>query len=174
MSDPKYEKLEDNVAEGTEDPPTYSEKQPYRESDPLKPPAGPSPLGYGAAAPMPNQYQPYYGLPGTGYNQDPTLQPPQVIIVRPPQPTNEPDYLAYSIFTMLCCCLPLGIAALVYSFQTREANNMGNSIAAQRNSRMARILANTALAVGIVFLIVYIVVVVITLKQAKYDPPNNL
>uniref|UniRef100_A0A3Q3W9T5 Uncharacterized protein n=1 Tax=Mola mola TaxID=94237 RepID=A0A3Q3W9T5_MOLML len=25
------------------------------------------------------------------------------------------DYMCYSIFTMLCCCLPLGIAALIYS-----------------------------------------------------------
>uniref|UniRef100_A0A8B9KRJ1 Uncharacterized protein n=1 Tax=Astyanax mexicanus TaxID=7994 RepID=A0A8B9KRJ1_ASTMX len=31
----------------------------------------------------------------------------------PQQPL--PDYLGYSIFTMLCCCLPLGIAALIYS-----------------------------------------------------------
>uniref|UniRef100_A0A665TMZ6 Uncharacterized protein n=1 Tax=Echeneis naucrates TaxID=173247 RepID=A0A665TMZ6_ECHNA len=32
-------------------------------------------------------------------------------------PLAEPvnDYLCYSIFTMVCCCLPLGIAALIYS-----------------------------------------------------------
>ncbi|TRY81735.1 hypothetical protein DNTS_003822 [Danionella cerebrum] len=26
-----------------------------------------------------------------------------------------PDYLCYSIFTMICCCLPLGLAALIFS-----------------------------------------------------------
>ncbi|KAL0171403.1 hypothetical protein M9458_031714, partial [Cirrhinus mrigala] len=26
-----------------------------------------------------------------------------------------PEYTWYSIFTLLCCCLPLGTAALVYS-----------------------------------------------------------
>ncbi len=26
-----------------------------------------------------------------------------------------PDYLGYSIFTLLCCCFPLGIAAVIYS-----------------------------------------------------------
>ncbi|XDV40899.1 hypothetical protein PO909_009896 [Leuciscus waleckii] len=33
-----------------------------------------------------------------------------------PQANPVPDYLCYSIFTMLCCCLPLGFAALVYSW----------------------------------------------------------
>ncbi|ROL41414.1 hypothetical protein DPX16_6812 [Anabarilius grahami] len=32
-----------------------------------------------------------------------------------PLTNPQPDYLCYSIFTMLCCCLPLGSAALVYS-----------------------------------------------------------
>ncbi|KAJ1132438.1 hypothetical protein NDU88_010751 [Pleurodeles waltl] len=30
------------------------------------------------------------------------------------------DYLGYSIFTMLCCFLPVGIAALVFSLQVRR------------------------------------------------------
>lgn len=65
---------------------------------------------------------------GAGYVQQPHVmgqqyagQPttitvqPTMLVTRTPlaQPFN--DYLGYSIFTMLCCCLPLGIAALVYS-----------------------------------------------------------
>ncbi len=41
-----------------------------------------------------------------------TVQPTVVV----PVVTAVPDYLFYSIFTMLFCCLPLGIAATVYSF----------------------------------------------------------
>ncbi|XP_061675119.1 uncharacterized protein LOC133500457 isoform X1 [Syngnathoides biaculeatus] len=43
-----------------------------------------------------------------------TIQP-TVLVTRAPLETPVNDYMCYSIFTMLCCCLPLGIAALIYS-----------------------------------------------------------
>uniref|UniRef100_A0A4W6EEI7 Si:ch73-343g19.4 n=1 Tax=Lates calcarifer TaxID=8187 RepID=A0A4W6EEI7_LATCA len=53
--------------------------------------------------------QPYPMQPGTV-----TVQPTVYVARRTlAQPVN--DYMGYSIFTMLCCCLPLGIAALIYS-----------------------------------------------------------
>ncbi|XP_007429515.1 proline-rich transmembrane protein 1-like [Python bivittatus] len=138
-------------------PPTYSEKDPYKESGP----AGSAlPTGQGATAPMP----PYYGSPGSAYPPQ-MSQPQQTVIITPVYPSSAPDYLAYSIFTMLCCCLPLGIAALVFSIQTRDANHSGNSMAAQRNSKMARNFAHAALGVGIFLIIVYIVLMVILLNQ---------
>ncbi|XP_062995974.1 synapse differentiation-inducing gene protein 1-like [Elgaria multicarinata webbii] len=158
MSSPNYEKVEDKMPD-PQNPPPYSEKESYRGPDPS---AGPlPPMGYGAPSPMPNQYQPYYGAPGADSSQGPVLQPPQAVFITPVQPTNEPDYLVYSIFTMLCCCLPLGIAALVYSIMTREANHMGNLTAAQRNSRLARVLAHSAVGVGLGCLILYIALMVI-------------
>ncbi|XP_020667541.1 proline rich transmembrane protein 1B [Pogona vitticeps] len=144
MSNQNYEKVQSDGLNMPE-PPPYSEKQPYGGPEPAAPM-----VGYGATPAMPPLYQP-----------GPVLQPPQSVFVTPVQPSNEPDYLAYSIFTMLCCCLPLGIASLVYSIQTREANHMGNRAAAQRNSRMARILAHTALGVGLAFTVLYIVFVVV-------------
>lgn len=43
-----------------------------------------------------------------------TLQP--MVYVNPtPLASPMPDYMCYSIFTLFCCCLPLGIAALVNS-----------------------------------------------------------
>uniref|UniRef100_A0AAR2IL67 Uncharacterized protein n=1 Tax=Pygocentrus nattereri TaxID=42514 RepID=A0AAR2IL67_PYGNA len=41
----------------------------------------------------------------------------------PQQPL--PDYLGYSIFTMLCCCLPLGVAALVFSVNVSSCGSLG-------------------------------------------------
>lgn len=38
-----------------------------------------------------------------------------VYVTQVPLNPPVPDYLGYSIFTMLCCCLPLGIAGLIYS-----------------------------------------------------------
>ncbi|KAL0171409.1 hypothetical protein M9458_031720, partial [Cirrhinus mrigala] len=62
-----------------------------------------------------------YGAPATSGLCTQRSYPVTVVTT---QPTNEvftplanplPDFLCYSIFTMLCCCVPLGSAALVYS-----------------------------------------------------------
>nr|XP_028598403.1 trafficking regulator of GLUT4 1-like isoform X2 [Podarcis muralis] len=165
MSKPNYEQLGEKAL-AAQNPPAYSEKEAYAEPDPLKQPPGPAPqAGYGA--------MPYYGPPGAGSNLGPVLQPPQAVYVTPVQPTNEPDYLIYSIFTMLCCCLPLGIAALVYSIQTREANFAGNAASAKRNSRMARLFGHIALGIGLGCLVIYIIIVVVVSTTAAYLPPQK-
>ncbi|XP_015273575.1 PREDICTED: proline-rich transmembrane protein 1-like [Gekko japonicus] len=138
-------------------PPPYSEKQPYNQ---------PSPPAHGPAYPtMPTQYQPYYppysAVPGYA---SVVQSPVHTTVIVPVEPTHEPDYLGYSIFTMLCCCVPLGIAALVYSIRTRDANRMGNGTEAQQNSRMARNFAHSALFVGIALITVYIVLKVSVLR----------
>ncbi|KAK2874654.1 hypothetical protein Q8A67_021807 [Cirrhinus molitorella] len=68
-----------------------------------------------------------------------------------PMVTAIPDYLGYSIFTMLCCCLPLGIAATIYSCSTRDANMAGQREMAMSSSRVAFILNNVALGIGLTF-----------------------
>ncbi|XP_017564174.2 synapse differentiation-inducing gene protein 1-like [Pygocentrus nattereri] len=139
------------------------EKQPTSYSD--------NSPGYNPAPGYPNQTgyphgQPY-GAPYQGQAQGPypgqpavTVQP-TIYMAAAPLAQPLPDYLGYSIFTLLCCCLPLGVAALVFSMKTRDANTSGNRPVAERNSRTAFILNNTALGIGIVFTIVYIVLIVI-------------
>ncbi|XP_015263661.1 PREDICTED: interferon-induced transmembrane protein 3-like [Gekko japonicus] len=135
-------------------PPPYSEKEPYDQQPP--------PVDGSANSTMPSRYQPYYAPYSEVPGQGPVIQPPlHTTFVVPVQPTHEKVYLAYSIFTMLFCCLPLGIAALVYSIRTQDANRMGNGTEAQRNSRMARSLAHAALIMGIVSAIAYTVLIVL-------------
>ncbi|XP_070767861.1 proline rich transmembrane protein 1B [Enoplosus armatus] len=135
----------------------------------------------GQAPPPPYHDNPYPGYPqpqygDAGYGQQPhpmgqqypgqpatvTVQPTLYVTQGPlANPVN--DYLCYSIFTMICCCLPLGIAALIYSISAREANHVGDQAAAERSSRTAKTLNHVALGLGIgVFIlsIVYIVVMV--------------
>ncbi|XP_061572331.1 proline-rich transmembrane protein 1-like [Cololabis saira] len=146
-------------------PPPYQE-QPY--PGPQHPgPGYPTQPGYGyppqyGAGYEPQQQQPY----GMGQPYPPqsavTVQP-TVYVTQSPLENPVDDYMCYSIFTMLCCCLPLGIAALIHSISAREANYTGNQLAAERNSRMARTLNHVALGLGIgalVLMIVYVVVVV--------------
>ncbi|KAI0225608.1 hypothetical protein LSAT2_023649 [Lamellibrachia satsuma] len=44
-----------------------------------------------------------------------TMQPTATVITVQPTPVRDPpaDGLAFSIFVMLCCCLPLGIVGIV-------------------------------------------------------------
>ncbi|XP_070620582.1 proline-rich transmembrane protein 1-like [Erythrolamprus reginae] len=159
MSNVQYQTIQGGQL-ASPNPPAYSEKDPRKESEA----AGSGlPMGQGgAAAPLPA----CYGLPGPAY-QPPIIQPQQTVLITPAYPSAEPDYLAYSIFTMLCCCLPLGIAALVFSIQTREANNNGNIAAAQRNSKLARKFSHASLGVGMVILIINLALFVILYRFAR-------
>ncbi|KTG06021.1 hypothetical protein cypCar_00018972 [Cyprinus carpio] len=115
-----------------------------------------------------------YGAPGPygqgAYPGHPvvTVQP-AVYVTATPLVYPEPDYLGYSIFTMLCCCLPLGIAALVFSINTRNANMSGQQQLAERNSKMAFTLNNTALGIGIVIAVLYITLIIVNNKN-QTDP----
>ncbi|KAI4875711.1 hypothetical protein NFI96_005565 [Prochilodus magdalenae] len=72
--------------------------------------------------------------------------------------TNVPTYLGWSIFNTLCCCLPLGIVAIVFSCKTDSANTMGDATRAQEHSRLAKNLNIAALVIGIILIIIVIVI----------------
>uniref|UniRef100_A0A672ZWJ7 Si:dkey-33i11.9 n=1 Tax=Sphaeramia orbicularis TaxID=375764 RepID=A0A672ZWJ7_9TELE len=69
--------------------------------------------------PYPGQPYPGQPYPGQLYAGQPVAVSVQPTVYVPQGPLENPvnDYLCYSIFTMVCCscCLPLGIAALIYS-----------------------------------------------------------
>ncbi|RVE55405.1 hypothetical protein OJAV_G00236680 [Oryzias javanicus] len=117
---------------------------------------------------------------GAGYNQQPAFMnqqhpaQPAVVTVQPTvylaqAPLGNPvkDYMGYSIFTMLCCCLPLGIAALIFSINARDANFSGDQMRAERNSRTAKTLNNVALGIGLLSLTLMIVYIVITVVATR-------
>ncbi|RXN07930.1 synapse differentiation-inducing gene protein 1-like [Labeo rohita] len=124
-----------------------------------------------------------YGVPGGPqgpYTQQPlqgTSAYPQVayvgqtgMIIKPtvvvmPMVAAAPDYIFYSIFTMLCCCLPLGIAAVVFSCNTRNANLAGQRELAMSSSKVAFILNNVALGLGLTMLTVLSIGLYITYRH---------
>ncbi|XP_071381694.1 proline-rich transmembrane protein 1 [Centroberyx affinis] len=148
---------------GQTPPPPYQDHPQY--PNPGYPPANLQGYGspqYGGPAYGQQPYptgagQQYPGYPGVATV---TVQP-TVYVTRPPLEHPVNDYLCYSVFTLLCCCLPLGIAALIYSISAREANHAGDQLAAERSSRMARILNHVSLGIGLTLVILSIIYVVV-------------
>ncbi|XP_051721060.1 synapse differentiation-inducing gene protein 1-like [Ctenopharyngodon idella] len=143
---------------------------PYQDHSGHPPPGSfPSTSGYQAqqyGASGPYGQGPYPGHPAV------TVQP-AVYLTNIPLAYPLPDYLCYSIFTMLCCCLPLGIVALIYSINTRNANMSGQQQIAENNSKMALTVNHIALGIGLALFVVYIacVIVVSVNSQQEITPP---
>lgn len=90
-------------------------------------------------------------------------------VTTPPSNSNRfmPEtYLWQSIVVTILCCLPLGIPAIVYATQVEKYFMRGEIDAAQRSSRMAKNFCIWALAVGLLFLVSYILIYVIALGGA--------
>ncbi|XP_026139112.1 tumor suppressor candidate 5 homolog [Carassius auratus] len=120
------------------------------------PPYQANPAGYPPSFPsQPVPQGPYAQGPHPG--QPVVAAQPAVFVTTTPMASLVPDYLGYSIFTMLCCCFPLGIAALVFSFSTRNANFAGQRALAEKNSNTALNLNHAALGIGVVFIVLYII-----------------
>ncbi|XP_067326715.1 synapse differentiation-inducing gene protein 1-like [Anolis sagrei] len=77
---------------------------------------------------------------------------------------NHPTYLGLSIFNLLCCCFPLGIAAIIYSCQVKNANAVGDSNQAAKASRTANILNILGIFFGVIVNIAAVVFFVVRLK----------
>lgn len=66
-------------------------------------------------------------------------------------PRNKPDnYLVPSIFSMLCCCVPLGIVALVYANQVDSKYNSGDYEGAEQSAASAKMWVWIAFGLGLV------------------------
>ncbi|XP_043117770.1 proline rich transmembrane protein 1B-like [Puntigrus tetrazona] len=115
-----------------------------------------NPAGYPPSFPnQPVPQGPYTQGPYPG--QTVVASQPAVFVTPSPMTNLVPDYLGYSIFTMLCCCLPLGIAAVVYSCSTRDANYSGQRQLAEKNSKIARTLNHIGLGIGLTVIIIIII-----------------
>ncbi|XP_056399372.1 dispanin subfamily A member 2b-like [Hyla sarda] len=85
-----------------------------------------------------------------------TMQP-GVVPYQPPQK----DYLVWSIINLICCCLPLGIVALIFSIKTRDATHQNNTFLAAKHSGTAKNLNIAATVIGVVINIIVIAIYVV-------------
>ncbi|XP_009678750.1 interferon-induced transmembrane protein 3-like [Struthio camelus] len=69
---------------------------------------------------------------------------------------SVPSYKWWSIFNILCCCLPLGLVALYYSGQVEERLSRRDVDGARAASNTAKIINCVALLLGLVVISVVI------------------
>lgn len=124
---------------------------PYDPNRPQQPPQPPPSGGEWGAGQAGGQGfgQPQYGQPqyGQPYGQPPGSPPP--------------NYLVPAILTTVFCCLPLGIASIVFAAQVNGKHASGDLAGAQESSRKAKQFATWSAVVGVVVLVLYIVFAVL-------------
>jgi hypothetical protein len=65
-----------------------------------------------------------------------------------------PNYLVQSILVTLCCCLPLGIVAIIFAAQVNSKLTQGDIAGAQEASRKAKMFVWIAFGLGIAVMLV--------------------
>ena len=98
--------------------------------------AGSNPVAPQTGMTSPPQFQQSHGA---GYNQ------PHVQGNTP----NIPNYLVHSILVTLCCCLPFGIAAIVFASKVEGLERMGDVAGAQEASKKAKMWCWIGFGLGI-------------------------
>ena len=67
-----------------------------------------------------------------------------------PPGTKIPNYLVQAILVTLCCCLPLGIPAIVYAAQVNSKQAVGDIAGAEDSSSKAKMWCWIAFGLGLV------------------------
>lgn len=143
------------------------------------PPPPPPPSGCQKPAYPPGQYPQYPAqfpqhppyTPGAGpppgvfppghYGQPPYGQPSATVVVTQPSGATvvvaqslPPDNLLLSVLACLCCFCPVGMFAIMYSWQAKSANEHQDYTAALRYGSKAKKLAMISITIGVVIIII--------------------
>jgi hypothetical protein len=82
--------------------------------------------------------------------------------------TQVPDYFVPAIISTLCCCLPAGIASIVYSSKARSNRDMGNIPAALEAAKQARMWLIIAVVAGLAVGAIYFVIMMAGSTDTSY------
>ena len=138
-------------------PPDPNEPKPPQQPDWSQPgQSSQPPTGYGQPPPGYGQ-QPY----GQGYGQPAYGQPSG------PPPANN---LVWAILSTVLCCLPLGIASIVFAAQVNGKYAAGDLAGAQESSRKAKQFAIWSAASAVVLTAGYVAVIVVVSMNGSTSP----
>ena len=133
--------------------PYGSSENPYGQQPPAygqQPPAyGQQPPAYGQQGgypsyPQPGGYGGGYGAGGYGQGGYNSAPPPQ-------------NYLVWAILSTVLCCLPLGIASIVFATQVNTKWAQGDVAGANESARKAKLFAIWGAVLGFIGAVIYVV-----------------
>jgi uncharacterized membrane protein YvbJ len=105
----------------------------------------------------PPPHTPSYGSPAPG----------------PAMGTQIPNYLVQSILVTLCCCLPLGVVAIIFSAQVNSKLAAGDVAGAREASNKAKMFAWLGFGIGIVVIIISMILNGAMFMQAFREAAAN-
>ena len=138
--------------------------------------------GYQYGAPEQSQGGYQYGTPeqsqgGYQYGGQSGYQygtPDQGNYGQPQQQISGTPYMVFAIITTLLCCLPLGIAAIVYASKIGSLQKAGDYAGAQEAAKKARLFTILSAVIGLVASIIYIAIAMVGMKETMPDLPVAL
>ena len=84
-----------------------------------------------------------------------------------------PNYLVQSILVTLCCCLPLGVVAIIFSAQVNSKLAAGDVGGAQEASNKAKMFALIGFGIGLVIILLSFIFNGAVFMQAIRDAQTN-
>lgn len=89
-----------------------------------------------------------------------------------PGQTPPPNYLVWSILSTLFCCLPFGIASIVFAAQVNSKWAMGDFNGAAESSAKARKFAIIAAVVGVIVIVLYVLGMIALVATGRTVEPT--
>jgi uncharacterized membrane protein YvbJ len=75
------------------------------------------------------------------------------------QPTvNIENHLAKAIFSTVCCCIPFGIAAIIFAAQVKGKIEQGDVQGAQESADRADLWSNLSIGIGGVLIFIQVII----------------
>lgn len=86
---------------------------------------------------------------------------------RYPAPKQVPNYLVQSVLVTLCCCMPLGIVALIFAAQVNSKLAGGDVPGAMQASKNAKLFSIIGLVCGLVVAVIYAIGTIGSISSVK-------
>jgi hypothetical protein len=90
-----------------------------------------------------------------------------------PQGTPPPNYLVWAILSTILCCLPLGIASIVFSTQVNSKWALGDVAGAQDSSEKAKKFAIWSAIAWAIVVVLYVIAIIIGIGSINFSTGTN-